>query len=318
MQQWIEATKRAFSDPAARKAIWSETIGGKQIQIPVTPQGFDRLCQDLADRTFTLANRLARAVNIPWNDLHLLAVGGSTRMPIVQRVLEKLAGLKRRLKFHVAPDLAVVHGAALFAKLWTKAQIPHQAGVSDQLALPALSQVEIPIPKSHGDATKPPEDAIMEAPGVRFTSADAASLAAHGATKAVPEFFPASSRTLGIAVYRQGQGLTNRVLIPRNSALPAEVKLVVRPAARNARRLIIQILEGDHDDLSQCLMLCTCVVQDTPTVLTKKAYLTVKLKLTQSNFLEVVVTHATWGKIAHASHQWTAAPRRIGVTPSQK
>jgi molecular chaperone DnaK len=58
----------------------------------------------------------------------LLLVGGSTRMPMVGRMLEELTG--RPLDRSVSPDEAVAHGAALFADLHLRRQSPRGARFS--------------------------------------------------------------------------------------------------------------------------------------------------------------------------------------------
>ena len=60
--------------------------------------------------------KLLRDARKGWGDLtRILLVGGSTRMPMVQRALEEQSGMK--VDRSLSPDEAVAHGAALYAGL---------------------------------------------------------------------------------------------------------------------------------------------------------------------------------------------------------
>jgi molecular chaperone DnaK len=68
------------------------------------------------DRTRFTTLQALKAAGLVWNDLdRVLLVGGSTRMPMVHAMLEKLSG--RAPDDSVAADEAVAHGAALHAAL---------------------------------------------------------------------------------------------------------------------------------------------------------------------------------------------------------
>ena len=64
---------------------------------------------DLLDRTrFTVVNLLQDA-RLKWDDMtRLLPVGGSTRMPMVQRMLEEVSGKKPDRS--LSADESVAHG----------------------------------------------------------------------------------------------------------------------------------------------------------------------------------------------------------------
>jgi len=68
---------------------------GFMIQVPLTRAHFEELTADLLDRTrFTVVNLLQER-NLKWDDVtRLLLVGGLTRMPMVQKMLEELSGKK--------------------------------------------------------------------------------------------------------------------------------------------------------------------------------------------------------------------------------
>lgn len=89
---------------------------GDAVRVPITRQQFEQMTADLLDRTrFTLTNLLQDA-NLKWDEItRLLLVGGSSRMPMVQRMLEDISGKKPDRS--LSADESVAHGAAIYAGL---------------------------------------------------------------------------------------------------------------------------------------------------------------------------------------------------------
>ena len=75
---------------------------------------FEEATQDLLDRTRFTAVQALKAAGLDWPDLErVLLVGGSTRMPMVRKMLQQVSG--KAPDASVAADEAVAHGAALRA-----------------------------------------------------------------------------------------------------------------------------------------------------------------------------------------------------------
>jgi molecular chaperone DnaK len=89
---------------------------GDAVRVPITRRQFEEMTGDLLDRTrFTVVNLLQDA-NLKWTDItRLLVVGGSTRMPMVQRMLEEVS--EKKCDRSLSVDEAVAHGAAVYAGL---------------------------------------------------------------------------------------------------------------------------------------------------------------------------------------------------------
>ena len=80
----------------------------------MTRQLFEELTEDLLHRTSYTTRQVLSAAGCTWDELdRVLLVGGSTRMPMVARMLEELSGLTPDRS--VNPDEAVAHGAAIYA-----------------------------------------------------------------------------------------------------------------------------------------------------------------------------------------------------------
>ena len=91
---------------------------GHRLRIPFSRKQLESLTGNLLDRTLLRVQKVLRESKRKWKDLtRLLLVGGSTRMPMVQQMLESESGLKTDQS--LAPDEAVAHGAAIYAGLLT-------------------------------------------------------------------------------------------------------------------------------------------------------------------------------------------------------
>lgn len=107
-----EDAKRALS--AREQLTISFEHVGQGIRLPITRTEFEEMTADLLERTrFTIRSVLSEA-KMGWSDVtRLLLVGGSSRMPMVQRILEEESG--KKVDRSLSPDEAVAHGAALYA-----------------------------------------------------------------------------------------------------------------------------------------------------------------------------------------------------------
>jgi molecular chaperone DnaK len=82
--------------------------------VEVTREQFEEMTQDLLERTSFTTRQTLQAAGLQWSEIdRILLVGGSTRMPAVSQMLNKLSGMEPDRS--VSPDEAVAHGAALHA-----------------------------------------------------------------------------------------------------------------------------------------------------------------------------------------------------------
>lgn len=90
------------------------TGAAKKLTVEVTRARFEELTLPLVARTIAIANEVLAAAGIGPSDIEdVILVGGSTRIPAVQRAVEKLFG--KRPSKRINPDEAVALGAALLA-----------------------------------------------------------------------------------------------------------------------------------------------------------------------------------------------------------
>ncbi|MCP4095610.1 MAG: Hsp70 family protein [Planctomycetaceae bacterium] len=92
---------------------------GERYKIEITRAEFEDVTRDLLERTKLTTERLLRDAKTDWSAVtKLLLVGGSTRMPMVAKMLEKISGLK--VDRTLSPDECVAHGAAIYADILLK------------------------------------------------------------------------------------------------------------------------------------------------------------------------------------------------------
>ena len=117
MQRLLRESEDAKRALTARDQITiSFEHGGMGVRVPLTRQQFEDMTAELLERTrFTVGN-LLKEVKIDWSGItRILLVGGSTRMPMVARMLEQESGKVPDRTLSV--DEAVAHGAAIYAGL---------------------------------------------------------------------------------------------------------------------------------------------------------------------------------------------------------
>jgi molecular chaperone DnaK len=86
----------------------------RNLRVEVTREQMDELTRPLIDRTIAIATEVMSSVAVTAQDVDdVLLVGGTTRIPAVQRAVQELFG--RRPSKRINPDEAVAHGAALLA-----------------------------------------------------------------------------------------------------------------------------------------------------------------------------------------------------------
>ncbi len=111
---WREAEDAKRTLSARMKASINCDYKGQAVRLEVTREKFEEITHDLLDRTQFTTRQTLQAAGLGWKDMDdVLLVGGSTRMPMVSKMLREVAG--KEPDSSVAVDEAVAHGAALHA-----------------------------------------------------------------------------------------------------------------------------------------------------------------------------------------------------------
>lgn len=130
LREKAEKTKMQLTTIETARPVF--TVNGKTYRITVTRADFEKEAATLMKRTELLLNEVLDAKSLTWEDIdHLLVVGGSTRMPMVKKMLERLSG--KEVTYKVDPDTAVCRGAAIFAKTLSYDNSPESLDASTSL-----------------------------------------------------------------------------------------------------------------------------------------------------------------------------------------
>lgn len=114
-----ELAKKTLSERS--KAALYVNCQGTRLKVDVTREEFEEATAPLLLRTRTTTEIVVLQAGLAWPEIDkVLLVGGSTRMPMVVRMLEELAG--RPADRSVSADEAVAQGAALFADMLLQKQ----------------------------------------------------------------------------------------------------------------------------------------------------------------------------------------------------
>jgi len=107
-----EDAKRTLS--ARSKATVSFDYKGAAVRTEISREKFEEITYDLLDRSRFTTKQTLQAAGCTWNDIdRVLLVGGSSRMPMVRKMLQELSGKEPDVS--VSADEAVAQGAALHA-----------------------------------------------------------------------------------------------------------------------------------------------------------------------------------------------------------
>lgn len=112
LREKAEMAKRSLTTVAATTVHIS--AGDRPYRVRVERSEFERITADLLRRTEDLTELVLEDAGTNWSQVdHVLLVGGSTRMPMVRALVERLAGKQADRSIH--PDEAVALGAAIQA-----------------------------------------------------------------------------------------------------------------------------------------------------------------------------------------------------------
>ncbi len=90
-------------------------FNGRESAFELAHDTFEEITADLLERTAFTTRQVLAAAKVEWKGIdRILLVGGSTRMPMIARVLEQQSGITPDRS--VNPDEAVARGAALYAQ----------------------------------------------------------------------------------------------------------------------------------------------------------------------------------------------------------
>lgn len=114
LREKAEFAKKALSTVPKTNVQFS--ADGQHYRVPLTREEFEECTVSLLNRTQEVLDDVLSAAKLTWGDIDkVLLVGGSTRMPAVRALVERISGKTPELDIN--PDEAVALGAAVQATL---------------------------------------------------------------------------------------------------------------------------------------------------------------------------------------------------------
>ncbi|QXJ21489.1 Hsp70 family protein [Actinomadura graeca] len=223
----VERAKQALS--ARRSAEVRVTARGRTVRAEVTREAFEEATRDLLEQTGQLAAKLLRETGLDWDGIDgVLPVGGSTRMPMVGRWIERTSGRPPMGGIH--PDHAVALGAAAQAAILLEEE--------------AAARPRLPGPAG---------DRAADAPILRL-----------GAPRRISNVV---AHSLGmIAESAEGDRYLNSVLLPRNQRIPSVATRPYQFGLKGdgGDEMEVFLTQGETEDVEDCAYLGRYVVTGFP------------------------------------------------------
>jgi len=234
------------------RAVIPVNYRGNRMAVPVDRELFENLTADLVQQCEDTANIVLEKAKLQWSDLDdVLLVGGSTRMPMVRNMLERLAG--KPPADGVNPDECVALGAALAGVFRHRPN--HPALRQKREAIKRKAAAHKPKPKPKPPERKPRGAVIGLAYGGHAAQEAAEQLASDALSADLPgEDGPgvlpqvtiedATTHPLGIIVLDKKRQERVVELIAEGTKLPYEFKGRFAYAYENMTAVRVEVTEG--------------------------------------------------------------------------
>ena len=126
LKREVEKAKRTLSSQMSVRIEIESFFDGKDFSESLTRAKFEELNLDLFKKTMKPVEQVLKDANIKKSEIDdIVLVGGSTRIPKVQQLIEEFFGGKKASK-NINPDEAVAYGAAIQAGI-----LSNQEGMED-------------------------------------------------------------------------------------------------------------------------------------------------------------------------------------------
>lgn len=223
LREKCELAKRTLSNVAKTRVF--VTYNGENYGVAVTRDQFNEMTKNLLNRTEILVNDVLGAADMTWSDIdHVLLIGGSTRMPMIRELVERISG--KMPEVGINPDEAVALGAAVQAML----EVAHAASDADDY-----------VGGDGSTASSATSSAVLDSLPENVRGI---------------EIQDVTSQALGVAALEGGSDhLFNSIIIDRNTPIPASSFRDFSTIRDNQTEVNIQVYQGDDKDLDYDVLL---------------------------------------------------------------
>ena len=211
-----EDAKKSLSSGRNKVRI-TVAVQGKKIARELTREQFENMIEPILFQTTSLMNAALEEANLEYEELDkILLVGGSTRIPLVKSMIREETGIEPSQDIH--PDEAVAIGAAYHAVECVKNKSEKQAQSAEGKS--KEREPEITVDK----------EAVPELEE-KYTFIDRT---AHG---------------IGVVIQSEMGEDINSVVLPKNTAVPAEAQQDYCTVADYQEQILLQVTQGESAEL---------------------------------------------------------------------
>lgn len=235
---------------------------GRTHRVEVTREQFEKITKKLLSRTeLTIESCLADA-ELSWDKIDaVMLVGGSTHMPMVRNMVQRISGLEPMTS--VNSEMAVAMGAAIYAGVLDTSH-------GTPIAEPSSPEIEEEQTISDDSSEFPIVDEIIDEDNID-TDEDGES-----EDLETVELRLVNSHGVGVFA-KKGNEKSNFVMIPKNSQLPSATTRLFKTSKDGMSEIRVKISEGDTEHVDACEILGTCVLGPLPQKLRKGALIELQL-----------------------------------------
>ena len=246
----IEAEKIKKTLSSKEKTKVSLFVQGKPFSVVITREQFESMIDDKVYDTILAMNTVMEDANLDYEDIDkILLVGGSTRIPYVQRMIEEETGIIPSKQ--VNPDEAVAIGAAYHVLNLAKENLESKAEEKNTTQkLPEESCQNADYGDMNGDNEKEEEiqEELLSLPKTKeYTFTDVLS---HG---------------IGVIAQNSETGeLYNSIILCKNSSIPISHRENYVTIQDYQDAIDIQITQGDLEDVDFVKIIGKSTLHITP------------------------------------------------------
>jgi len=326
------------------KAVFPVNFKGHRMIAQVTRDEFNEMCADLVDQCADTCELVLEKARMSWQHLdEVLLVGGSTRMPMIREMLNRLSGQKVD-PTKVNPDECVALGAALAGVLRHRPNHPalllHRQNLAKR-ARANRSGVPAPMPStppSRPSQSPPPAPAQpdpLKAPSPSFDAPSEPRIQMPRAPTPPPrssgesdsgtgylglppvQITDATSHPLGIIVLNRHHQERVYTLIPEATAVPCEKSGRFAYAFDNMTAIRVEVTEGVGTTRDAVKVIGEVVLEDLPPR-PRGTPIQVVYRYNINQMLEIDIVDVTTGSIRRARMDLRGGLGEKGVAAAQK
>lgn len=215
LQNMVEDAKKSLSNPNKKRTNIDLYVNGKLFSAVITREQFENEIKPSIEETINYMNEARENANIQYSNISkILLVGGSTRIPLISKMIEEETGIKPSMDIH--PDEAVAIGAAYRAiSVVSSNSYEKDKSISDKNDLHHATE---------------PETIIPNIPKINFVDCTA-----HG---------------LGIVSYDyRADCEVNSIIIEKGTSIPVQQTRVFKTLEPYQSRVDLKVTQGDDEEI---------------------------------------------------------------------